>query len=83
MGHCRIHDFPVIYDTDEPFEILLPHLAVVKRYAQVLQLRAIAELQNGQGDKALADVKLMLRLTGFGPHRTIFNFAEGSCGWRL
>ncbi len=29
----------------------------------MLQLRAIAELQNGQSDKALADVKLMLRLS--------------------
>ena len=28
----------------------------------VLQLRAIAELQNGQSEKALDDVKLMLRL---------------------
>ena len=54
--------FPVIYDTDEPFEILLPHLAAVKRYTQVLQLRAIAELQSGQNEKALDDVKLMLRL---------------------
>ena len=55
--------FPVIYATENPAEILLPHLAAVKRYAQILQLRAVAELQNGQGDKALADVKLMLRLT--------------------
>jgi hypothetical protein len=29
----------------------------------VLELRALAELQNGQSDKALADVKLMLRLS--------------------
>jgi len=55
--------FPVIYGIENPAEILLPHLAVVKRYAQLLQLRAVAELQNGQSDKALADVKLMLRLT--------------------
>ena len=54
--------FPVIYTTEDPAAILLPHLAVVKRYAQVLQLRAVAELQNGRSDKALADVKLMLRL---------------------
>ena len=54
--------FPVIYTTEDPAAILLPHLAVVKRYAQVLQLRATAELQNGQSDKALADVKLILRL---------------------
>jgi hypothetical protein len=55
--------FPVIYATENPEEIMLPHLAVVKRHAQVLQLRAVAELQNGQSDKALADVKLILRLT--------------------
>jgi hypothetical protein len=42
---------------------MLPHLAVVKRHAQLLQLRDVAELQNGQSDKALADVKLILRLT--------------------
>ncbi|MGO9586627.1 MAG: hypothetical protein ACLP2Y_10575, partial [Limisphaerales bacterium] len=41
---------------------LLPHLAAVKRYSLVLRLRAIAELQNGQSDQALADVKLELRL---------------------
>jgi tetratricopeptide (TPR) repeat protein len=54
--------FPVKYDTDPPAEILIPHLAAVKRYAQVLQLRAIAELQNGQSEKAMDDVKLLLRL---------------------
>jgi hypothetical protein len=54
--------FPVIYSTEDPAAILLPHLAVIKRYALVLQLRALAELQNNQPDKALADVKLMLRV---------------------
>jgi hypothetical protein len=55
--------FPIQYDTGPAFAILLPHLAAEKRYAQVLQLRAIAELQNGASEKALADVKLMMRLT--------------------
>jgi hypothetical protein len=55
--------FPLEYDKDNPAEILLPHLAAMKRCSQVLQLRAIAELQNGQTDQALADVKLLLRLT--------------------
>jgi hypothetical protein len=55
--------FPILYDTDDPAAILLPHLAALKRCSQVLQLRAIAELQNGQSDKALGDVKLMLYLT--------------------
>ena len=55
--------FPLDYDDENPSEILLPHLATLKRCSKVLQLRAIAELQNGQSDQALADVKLMLRLT--------------------
>ena len=54
--------FPLNYDTEEPMTILLPHLAALKRCSQVLQLRAVAELQNGQPAMALADVKLMLRL---------------------
>jgi hypothetical protein len=59
LPHSR---FPLEYKKDDPAAILLPHLAVVKRYAQVLQLRAIAELQNGQSDKSLADIMLMMRL---------------------
>jgi hypothetical protein len=54
--------FPVQYDVDDPAEILLPHLAVVKQSAEVLELRAIAELQNGQTDKAFDDIKLTMRL---------------------
>ena len=53
--------FPIQYD-GMPAAILLPHLAAEKRYAVVLQFRAIAELQNGQSEKALDDVKLTLRL---------------------
>jgi hypothetical protein len=55
--------FPLDYDSENPAVILLPHLALLKRSSQVLQLRAIAELQSGQSEKALDDVKLMLRLT--------------------
>lgn len=55
--------FPLEYDAEFPPSILLPHLAPLKQCTSVLQLRAIAELQNGQSDKALADVKLMLRLS--------------------
>jgi tetratricopeptide (TPR) repeat protein len=54
--------FPTDYATDDPAEILLPYLASLKRCSQVLQLRALAELQNNQSDKASEDVKLMLRL---------------------
>ena len=54
--------FPLDYDDENPSEILLPHLADLKRCSQVLQLRALAELQNGQSDKAFDDVKLGLYL---------------------
>jgi hypothetical protein len=56
--------FPLDYDIENPAEILLPHLAVLKQCSLALQLRAIAELQNGQSDQALDDIKLALRLTG-------------------
>jgi hypothetical protein len=54
--------FPLNYDSENPAIILLPHLAALKRSAMTLQLRAIAELQNGQSEAAFNDVKLMLRL---------------------
>lgn len=54
--------FPLEYDKENPWAILLPHLAVLKKCSQTLALRASAELQAGQGDQALADVKLSLRL---------------------
>lgn len=54
--------FPVEYDKDDPAAILLPHLAAMKRSSQLLQLRAIAELQNGQSEQAFDDVKLSMRL---------------------
>jgi hypothetical protein len=41
---------------------LLPVLAELKRCTQVLQLRAVAELADGQNAKALGDVKLLLYL---------------------
>jgi hypothetical protein len=41
---------------------LLPVLAELKRCTQVLQLRAVAELADGQSAKALDDVKLLLYL---------------------
>jgi hypothetical protein len=56
--------FPINYsDSDQPAAaILLPHLGDLKRSSQVIQLRSIAELQNDESEKALEDVKLMLRL---------------------
>ena len=55
--------FPLDYDDEDPSEILLPHLAALKRSSLILQLRAIAELQNNQPDKAMDDIILTLRLT--------------------
>jgi hypothetical protein len=54
--------YPVVYDLDNPWGILLPHLGNIKRTVQRLQLRACAELAAGQRDQALADVKFMLYL---------------------
>jgi hypothetical protein len=54
--------FPLDYDIEDPAEILLPHLSVLKQCSLALQLRAIAELQNGESEKAFDDVKLSLRL---------------------
>ena len=54
--------FPLDYDDEDPAEILLPHLAGLKRSAQVVRARALAELQNGETDKAFADTMLSFRL---------------------
>ena len=54
--------FPLEYGKEDPASILLPHLALLKMCSQVLRLRAIAELQNGQSELALDDVRLSLRL---------------------
>ena len=55
--------FPLNYDSEEPWAILLPHLAPAKGCALVLRLRALAELEAGQSDAVLADISLALRLT--------------------
>jgi hypothetical protein len=54
--------FPIQYDAEDPFSIMLPHLAALKRGSQVLELRAVAHLQNGQAENAFGDVELALRL---------------------
>lgn len=54
--------FPLNYDCDPPDAVLLPHILPIKKCSQVLELRAVAELHNGQSAESLADVKLMLRL---------------------
>jgi hypothetical protein len=54
--------YPVIYDLENPWGILLPHLAKGKGACARLELKCCAELAMGQGNKALEDVKLMLYL---------------------
>lgn len=54
--------FPVEYAADNPGNIMLPHLGAGRKVVLLLRLRAIAELQAGQSDKALADVLLALRI---------------------
>jgi hypothetical protein len=54
--------YPVIYDLDNPWGILIPHLAKVKGIVQRLRLRACAELAVGHNEDALEDVKLMLSM---------------------
>jgi len=54
--------YQVNYDLENPWGILLPHLAGIKTVCQRLQLRACASLAAGQSEAALADVKLMLYL---------------------
>ena len=54
--------FPINYNADNPFNCLLPYLMEAKHCVQVLQLRALAELELGESAKALADVKLAFRM---------------------
>lgn len=55
--------FPLEYDKDNPFEIFLPHLAALKRCTITLALRTTAELQTGQTDRAMENLRLIQYLT--------------------
>jgi len=55
--------FPVDYDNESPWAILLPHLAQLKSCAILLQLRSAAELQDNQPERASDDVRLTLQLS--------------------
>ena len=55
--------FPLNYNREQPFAILLPHLAPLKGCAVALRLRTLAELEAGQSQAALDDIGLALRLT--------------------
>jgi hypothetical protein len=55
--------YPIDYKLDDPFSILLPHLAKIKRIVQTVRLQANANLAAGRIDDAFADVMFMLWLT--------------------
>lgn len=54
--------YPINYDLENPWAILLPHLAKLKAACQRLQLKACAHLAAGQTESAFKDVELMLYL---------------------
>jgi len=54
--------YPVVYKLNDPWGILIPQIGNIKPVCQRLDLRACAELAAGESDRALDDVKLMLRL---------------------
>lgn len=54
--------FNIRYEEDNPASILIPHLAKLKYLCQVLQLRALAELELGRTEDALADLNLIFYL---------------------
>lgn len=54
--------YPIDYKLDDPWGILLPHLAPIKGSCLRLQLRACAELAASRNDDAFEDLKLMLAL---------------------
>jgi tetratricopeptide (TPR) repeat protein len=63
-GHRPESRLPLDYDQGiyVTSSELLPWLETLKRSIQVLQLRSIAELQNGESEKALEDIELMFRI---------------------
>ena len=55
--------FPIHYQDEPSWQILLPHLAEIKGLCEVFQLRALAHLELHQTDAALADMKTAFRLS--------------------
>ena len=55
--------FPIQYGHEPGWEILLPHLANIKRFTTLTQVRALAELEAGRPAEAFEDLKLGLRLS--------------------
>jgi hypothetical protein len=56
---CR---FPIVYDHQPSYQILLPHLAHLKRIVILLHVHSVAALEAGRPNDAAKDVELGLRL---------------------
>lgn len=54
--------FPLDYETQPTYMMVSPHLESLKKTAEVLRLRAVALLADGQTSKAFDDVKLIFKL---------------------
>ena len=54
--------FNLEYDADYIVSVILPHLAILKGVERAFQARALAELEAGQTNEALADTKMCLYL---------------------
>jgi len=60
-AHRKVR-YPIDYKLEEPFSILLPHLAKLKGIVQTLNLQACAQLAAGQTNEAFNSIQLMLWL---------------------
>src|SRR5206468_1000860 len=54
--------WPIYYDTNMPWAILLPHLAHGKRLFMLLQLRSAAHLAAGEAERGMGEIELAMRL---------------------
>lgn len=54
--------WPIKYNLDNPWGVLLPHLSIQKQIAQLLQLRAAAYFASGDVERGISDLELGVRL---------------------
>ncbi|MDB6024042.1 MAG: hypothetical protein JWM68_265 [Verrucomicrobiales bacterium] len=54
--------YPIVWDMENPWGILLPHLSNIKPACRRLQLKASAELAGGDTEHAMDDIRVMLYL---------------------
>jgi hypothetical protein len=67
-----LSQWPVEYVANNPFAILLPHLAKIRTLCKLLQLRAAAHLALGNSDSAIAELILGHRLAESASSEPIF-----------